>query len=51
VIGQDKVLEKFGELIQKEILGNELKSEKQENADLEKEFDIDGEKVQISIKR
>ena len=51
VVGQDSVLEKFGELIQKEILANELKTEKMENADLEKEFDIDGEKIAISIKR
>ena len=51
IVGQDEVLEKFGEMIQKEILANELKKEKLENADLDKEFSIDGEKVEISIKR
>ncbi len=51
VVGQEKVLKKFSQLIQKEILANELKTEKIETADLEKEFDIDGERVKISIRK
>jgi len=51
IFGAENVLEKFAEMIQKEVLGTELKKEKIENADLGKEFEIDGEKVTISIKR
>jgi len=51
VSGMEKVFEKFGEMIQKEVLGNELKKEILENSDLEKEFEIDGENIKISIKK
>jgi isoleucyl-tRNA synthetase len=49
--GISQVFEKFGEMIAKEVLANELKSENIENADLEKEFKIDGETVKIRIKK
>jgi isoleucyl-tRNA synthetase len=49
--GMSQVFEKFGNIIAKEVLANELKSEKIEKADLEKEFVIDGEKIQIRIKK
>ena len=51
VSGAKKVLEKFSEMIQKEVLGNELKNEVLENSDLGKEFEIDGEKIKISVKK
>jgi isoleucyl-tRNA synthetase len=49
--GQSEVFRKFGVLIAKETLADELKAEKLENADLEKEFKIkiEGEKVKIQI--
>ena len=37
----EKVFEKFGELISKEVLANKMQSEKLEGFDLEKEFEID----------
>ncbi|HPN54689.1 MAG TPA: class I tRNA ligase family protein [Candidatus Moranbacteria bacterium] len=49
--GMEKVLDKFGETIQKETLANKLENGKLENADLEKEFNIDGEKIVLQIKR
>lgn len=49
--GGDKIFAKFGDLIQKETLATELSSGKIEQADLEKEFSLDGEKIEISIKR
>jgi len=51
ISGMEKVLEIFGEMIQKEVLGNVLKKEALENSDLEKDFEIDGEKIKISIKK
>ena len=41
----EKVFEKFGKLIAKEVLANEIKSEKMKEFDAEKEFKIDGEKI------
>lgn len=49
--GMEKVLDKFGETIQKETLANKLENGKLENADLEKEFNIDGEKITVSVKK
>ncbi len=49
--GQSDVFEKFGSLITKEILADKLSAEKLEKIDLEKEFDLDGEKIQIGICR
>jgi len=49
--GMEKVFEKFGELIAKEVLANEIKSEKMKEFDAEKEFNVDGEKIIIQIKR
>jgi isoleucyl-tRNA synthetase len=45
------VFEKFGSLIIKEILADKLSVEKLKKIDLEKEFDLDGEKIQIGICR
>ena len=50
-VGGLEVFEKFGELIQKEVLANELVPGKLEKADLEKEFEIDGEKINIQIRK
>ena len=49
--GLSDVFAKFGSLIEKEVLASELKERKLEENDLEKEFDIDGEKLIISIKK
>jgi len=49
--GMEKVFEKFGDLIAKEVLANEIKSEKLKEFDAEKEFNVDGEKIIVSIKR
>jgi len=43
--GMEKVFGKFGKLIAKEVLANEIKSEKLKKFDAEKEFNIDGEKI------
>lgn len=45
------VFEKFGEIIKKETLANSLDKGKMEKADLKKEFNIDGESVEILIKK
>ena len=50
-VGGSEVFEKFGELIQKEVLANELVSGKIEQADLEKVLKIDEEEITISIKK
>jgi isoleucyl-tRNA synthetase len=47
--GMENVFEKFGELIAKEVLANEIKSGKIDNSDLKKEFNIDGEILKIGI--
>lgn len=49
--GMEKVMDKFGEIIQKETLANKLENKKVENIDLEKEFNINGEKIILQIKR
>ncbi|MFA6382795.1 MAG: isoleucine--tRNA ligase [Parcubacteria group bacterium] len=49
--GGDKIFAKFGDLIQRETLATEFSSGKIEQADLEKEFSLDGERIEISIKR
>jgi len=46
-----QVFEKFSSLISKEVLANSLNEGKIDNADLEKEFNIDGEKLMIRIKK
>ncbi|HAV11606.1 MAG TPA: isoleucine--tRNA ligase [Candidatus Moranbacteria bacterium] len=49
--GTSEVFSKFGELISKETLADGLNEGKSEDFDLEKEFDIDGGKIVIQIKR
>jgi hypothetical protein len=46
-----QVFEKFGDINAKEVLANKLKSENIENADMEKESVIDGEKIKLQIKK
>ena len=49
---QSEVFQKFGDLIAKETLADELKyAEKVEDFDLQKEFVIEGQKLLINIKR
>ena len=50
-VGMSQVFEKFGDIIAKEVLANELKSESIENANLEKEFNIDGKIIKLQIKK
>jgi len=47
--GLSEVFERFGGLIQKEVLANSSEKGKIDNADLEKEFKIDKEVLKISI--
>lgn len=49
--GMSEVFTKFGPLIAKETLADELSDQKLENADLEKEFKIESEEIKISIKK
>jgi len=49
--GQSDVFEKFGSLITKEVLADKLSAEKLEKTDLQKEFNLDGEKIRIGICR
>ncbi len=49
--GMEKVFEKFGGIIQKEVLATEFNPELIVDADLQKEFVIDGDKLEISIKK
>ncbi|MCX6765524.1 MAG: DUF5915 domain-containing protein, partial [Candidatus Moranbacteria bacterium] len=49
--GASEVFEKFGSMIVKEVLADELKSEELESFDLEKEFNIEGVKIKIQIKK
>jgi len=49
--GQSEVFSKFGDIIKKEVLADELSEEEMSDADLGKEFNVEGEKVLISIKR
>jgi len=46
-----EVFQKFGEMIAREVLADEFQTGKMEKADLEKEFDLEGKKFSISIKR
>jgi len=50
-VGGSMVFEKFKDTIAKEVLANEIKSGESKNADLEKEFNLEKEKVKIWIKR
>jgi isoleucyl-tRNA synthetase len=45
------VFDKFGDIIAKEILAEKIVLEKMKEFDLEKEFEIDGEKFAIQIKK
>lgn len=49
--GLSEVFEKFGDLIAKETLAEAINEGKMAEADLEKEFAVDGEKVLIQIKK
>ena len=49
--GQLAVFQKFGDLIAKETLAEDLKSGSLEESDLEKEFSLDGEKLKLEIKK
>jgi len=46
-----EVFSVFGDLIKKETLANGLEQGKNDQADLEKQFDLDGENIMISIKK
>jgi isoleucyl-tRNA synthetase len=50
-VGMSEVFEKFSSLISKEVLANSLSEGKIDSADLEKEFEIDEEKLMIQIKK
>jgi isoleucyl-tRNA synthetase len=47
--GTNEVIGKFGDIIQKEVLANDLTDELIKKADLQKEFLIDEKKIEISI--
>lgn len=49
--GAAEVFEKFGDLIAKEVLADELKKGELKSSDLRKEFKIESEKIKILIKR
>ena len=49
--GASEVFNKFGKEISKEVLADELKSEALKEFDLEKEFNIENQKIKIQIKR
>jgi isoleucyl-tRNA synthetase len=49
--GQSEVFKKFSDLIAREVLADELTAKAIKDADLEKEFKIEGEKVIIQIKK
>lgn len=49
--GMDEVFDKFGQVIQKEILANDVQSASLSEKDIEKEFSIDGHRINISLKR
>ncbi|MCK9378603.1 MAG: isoleucine--tRNA ligase [Candidatus Moranbacteria bacterium] len=49
--GKLELFDNFGELIAKEVLADRFSKEKLEKTDLEKDFDLDGEKVRIGICR
>ena len=49
--GASEVFEKFGDLIAGEVLADQFSEEELDSPDLEKEFDIENEKIKICIKR
>ena len=49
--GWSVVFEKFGDLIKKETLSDQLENEQWEDFDLQKEFEIEGRNVLIAVKR
>lgn len=49
--GAEEIFEKFGDLIAKEVLADEMKAGSLTESDLEKEFQIDGVAVKIAVKR
>jgi len=49
--GLKEVFEKFGDLIAKEVLANELEAGNMEKSDLEKDFVVDGESIKLQIKK
>jgi isoleucyl-tRNA synthetase len=49
--GLKEVFEKFGDLIAKEVLANELEAGNMEKSDLEEDFVVDGEKIKLQIRR
>jgi len=49
--GLSEVFEKFGDLIAKETLSEAIKSEISDDCDLKKDFEVDGEKIGIAIKK
>jgi isoleucyl-tRNA synthetase len=48
---QSEIFDKFGPLIAKETLADEIKQEKNESFDLQKEFKIEEERILINIKK
>lgn len=49
--GMNDVFEKFGQVIQKEVLANDVQATLLSERDIEKEFLIDGRRIKISLKR
>lgn len=49
--GMSEVFEKFGDIIKKEVLAEELEQGEMQDADLEKELSIDNENLKIKIKK
>ena len=49
--GSSSIFQKFGKMIAKEVLADELKDGVLENPDLEKDFKVDNEEIKISIKK
>ncbi len=49
--GGEEVFEKFGEMIVKEVLAEKFEKGTLEEFDLEKELDVDGEKIVVRIKK
>lgn len=49
--GLPEVFEKFGRIIAKEVLADKINPEELKNADLTKEFNVEGKKVSIGIKK
>jgi isoleucyl-tRNA synthetase len=49
--GGDEIFEKLGEMISKEVLADALEAGEMEDADLVKEFNLEGEMLKLQIKR